>query len=551
MPNRFWVTTGTTGGTGNWSNTQNWATSSGGVAGASVPGTGDSARFDGTSGTGTATLDISPTVQSLSFAPTTAFAGTFNFGSNTVTLNSTGTIFVGSTSMTVSGTPLIILTETTPSATARTISPAAVTEANSISFRVTGSTGALTLGTGSYCNLDFTDGTNPTGYGGALGGNSPTVYGNFKASTNMTQTPVANAITFAGAIAGTRTINTAGITFDRPFTFNSTATTATDVVWQLQDALTSGATRTCTLTAGTLDLNDYSLTIGIFSSSNANARTLAFFNTGAIFLTSASATADVTVFNTSNSTNFTVTGTSKQVFLSGAPISFVRSVLTGLVSSGGTQSNAVNVYVTAGSDTINLGTSSSVFLNLYFGFGTFTGNLSANVSPIIYASFAFTGSGTIPGGANAWSFKSTTSGNFFDSYAVVNNPIIFDGIGGEWDIYNGPTVNGAVTLTNGTLNIATIFTFTVGSFVTSGTNQKFLKSQVPGTQATISAASGTNSVSYLTIQDSNATGGATFYATDPTNVNAGNNTGWIFFPTPADSNEITMRLRSFTQPRRF
>jgi len=343
MPNRFWTTLGTTGGTGNWSDTQNWSTSSGGAAGASVPGILDSARYDGASGTGTATLDISPTVQSLSFAPTTSFAGTFAFGTNTVTLNSTGTIFVGSTSMTVTGTPQVILTETVPSATARTISPGVVTEANSISFRITGSTGALTLGTGSYLNLDFTDGTNPTGYGGALGGNTPTVYGDFKASTNMTQTPVGNAIIFSGAVVGTRNIISAGVIFDRPFTFNSTATVATDVVFRLLDALTSGATRTCTLTAGTLDLNDNFLTIGIFSSSNANARTLAFFNTGAIYLTSASATADVTVFNTSNSTNFTVTGTSKQVILYGAPTSFVRSVLTGLVSSGGTQANAVNV----------------------------------------------------------------------------------------------------------------------------------------------------------------------------------------------------------------
>jgi len=547
MANRFWVTTGTTGGTGNWSDTQNWSTSSGGAAGASVPGILDSARYDGNSGTGTATLDINPTVQSLSFAPTTSFAGTFAFGTNTVTLNSTGTVFVGSTSMTVTGngTPQVILTETIPSATARTISPGAVTEANSISFRITGSTGALTLGTGSYRDLDFTDGTNPTGYGGALGGNSPTVYGDFKASTNMTQTSTNNGVTFS-ATSGTKTITTAAVVFDRPFTFNGVGGT-----WQLQDSLTSGATRTCTLTNGTLDLNDNSLTTGIFSSSNANARTLAFFNTGVIFLTSASATADVTVFNTSNSTNFTVTGTSKQVILSGAPTSFVRSVLTGLVSSGGTQANAVNVYVYNGSDTINFGTSNSVFLDLALGFGGFTGNLSANVSPIIYANFSFSGGGTIPGGANAWSFKSTTSGNNFDSTAVVNNPIIFDGIGGEWDIDNGPTVNGAVTLTNGTLKIATGFPFTVGSFVTSGTNQKFLKSQTPGTQATISDASGTNSVSYLTIQDSNATGGATFYAAGPTNVDAGNNTGWIFFPTPADSDEITMRLRSFTQPRRF
>jgi hypothetical protein len=732
MANKYWAA----GVSGNWNDILSWSDFAIGTpAGAVVPGAGDAAIFNAASGTVTATLDISPDIQTLTM---TGFTGTLAFGTNTISLNSTGTIFTGATTMAVTGTPQIICTNS--SATSRTITPGAVTEANSISFRFTAGTGSLTVATGAYRDLDFTDGINPTGFAGAFSNNVQTVYGNFKASTGMTRVAGGSALTFAST-SGTKTITTAAVVFDCPFTFNGVGGT-----WQLQDALTSGDTRTCTLvngtldfndytlttglfsssnsntrvlafgtgkivvtgtnatvyntsvatgltvtgtrtveftgvgtggqtrtitggvtttggtaatavdcyiqagadaidfgtanrtyrtidftgfgsgaiaantrpniygdfvlsatmtvtggtnnwvfaattaqtittnsvtinnpitfngvggtwvlqdaltldstqtltlTNGTLDLNDYTLTTGIFSSNNSNARTLAFFNTGAIFCTSASTTADVTVFNTSTSTNFTVTGTSKQVIISGAPTSFVRSVLTGLVSSGGTEANAVNVYVYNGSDTINLGTSNSVFLDLQLGFGGFTGNLAANVAPIIYANFSFSGGGTIPGGANAWTFKSTTSGNSVSSTAVINNPIIFDGVGGEWDIANGPVVNEAVTLTNGTLKIATAFPFTVGSFVTSGTNQKFLKSQVPGTQATISDASGTNSVSYLTIQDSNATGGANWYANGPTNVDAGNNTGWIFFPTPADSNEITMRLRSFTQPRRF
>jgi hypothetical protein len=86
----------------------------------------------------------------------------------------------------------------------------------------------------------------------------------------------------------------------------------------------------------------------------------------------------------------------------------------------------------------------------------------------------------------------------------------------------------SLTMTDGTLKLKSGTTSTVGSFATSGTNQKFLQSTTPGTQATLSQASGTNSVSYLTIQDSNATGGAIFDATDATNVNAGNNLGWDF-----------------------
>jgi hypothetical protein len=67
------------------------------------------------------------------------------------------------------------------------------------------------------------------------------------------------------------------------------------------------------------------------------------------------------------------------------------------------------------------------------------------------------------------------------------------------------------------------------SEATSGTNQKYLQSSTSGTQATISAASGTNSVSYLTIQDSYAAGGATWLATFASNnVYGGNNTNWLF-----------------------
>jgi hypothetical protein len=91
----------------------------------------------------------------------------------------------------------------------------------------------------------------------------------------------------------------------------------------------------------------------------------------------------------------------------------------------------------------------------------------------------------------------------------------------------------------------------VGSFTTTGTNAKYLLSTTLGSQATISDASGTNTVQYLTIKDSIATGGAIFDALAITNVDAGNNTGWLFSTTPSIGNEITMRLRSFTQPRRF
>jgi hypothetical protein len=86
------------------------------------------------------------------------------------------------------------------------------------------------------------------------------------------------------------------------------------------------------------------------------------------------------------------------------------------------------------------------------------------------------------------------------------------------------------TITNGTVKLKSGVTSTVGSFATSSTTQKFLESTTPGSQATLSQASGIVSTGYLTIKDINATGGATFNAyTVNSNVNAGNNLGWDFF----------------------
>lgn len=81
-----------------------------------------------------------------------------------------------------------------------------------------------------------------------------------------------------------------------------------------------------------------------------------------------------------------------------------------------------------------------------------------------------------------------------------------------------------VTFTAGT-------TQTVSSFGLSGTagNLITINSTTPGSQFTLSDSSGIINAQYLSIQDSNATGGATWRALISNgNVNAGNNTGWIF-----------------------
>jgi len=95
------------------------------------------------------------------------------------------------------------------------------------------------------------------------------------------------------------------------------------------------------------------------------------------------------------------------------------------------------------------------------------------------------------------------------------------------DVSNSYNATGATSLrfTSGT-------TQTVTSFTAEGASGKVLTidSSTSGTAATLSKASGTVSVRYVSIQDSTATGGATWNANSNSSTNVSGNTGWVFIP---------------------
>jgi hypothetical protein len=231
------------------------------------------------------------------------------------------------------------------------------------------------------------------------------------------------------------------------------------------------------------------------------------------------------VWNTGTVTGLTTTGT--QVVNVTSVGSTAITVTTGALS----EANSISYNFTGGTYALTFLTLSS-YTARNVNFTGYAGTLAQHsTSNIIYGNLTLSATMTLTASLNVLTFGATSGTKTITSNTkTMDFPITFNGVGGTWACQDALTLGStrALTMTNGTLQLKDGVTSTVGSFVTSGTNSKSLESTTAGVQATLSDLSGTNTVLYLTIKDSNATGGASFIATSGTNFDAGNNTGWIF-----------------------
>ena len=348
-----------------------------------------------------------------------------------ITLTSTGTVWTTSTvtNFSLTGTPTVNLTNST--ATARTITPGATTEANSISFNITAGNGTFNISASNAVkNLNF------TGFTGALALAARTIYGNLTLVSGMTLGSGASTQTFA-ATSGTQTITSAGLTQNYPITFSGTAT------YQLVDAMTVDSTRTTTLTSGTLDLNDKTLTTGIFSSTNSNTRAILFGTTGSFNIVGN----NTTIFNMATATNFTYTGTPT------VNLTYSGSVGTRTVSvgngAGGSQATALDYNVSAGSDIV------SIFIHYRnLDFTGFTGTCTSNTR-VIYGNLTLVSGMTLGGGTLITTFASTLlQQNITTAAKTIDNPITLSGTQ-TYQLQDALTmgVTRGITHTSGTLDL--------------------------------------------------------------------------------------------------
>lgn len=401
-------------------------------------------------------------------------------------------------------------------------------------FTEAGAAGTVTLNAPySMGTLQMSDGVSNrvTAFTLALGSNTFSIYGNINLFSSLTITGSATPTIANRGI--TQTIKTFGVVLPTSFNINA----LNNGVAQLVDNFTTSALG-FTLTAGTIDLNDKTLSCASFASTGSLNRTIAFGSSGVLNVTGTGI-----VWSTSGS-NISSTGTSVVNF------SYSGSSSRSTTITGFTESTALNFNVTAGTDTFSMNNAIVKSLN----FTGFAGTLSAS-NRTIYGDLTFSSGMTLSAGVGITTFAATSGTKTITTNGkTLDFPLNFNGIGGTWAFADALTQGStrAFTITNGTVQLKNGVTSTVGSFVTSGTNQKYLQSTLAGSQATLLQVSNTVNVSYLTIQDINATGGATWnaYYTNG-NIDGGNNTNWNFGGTPSYNAEYGYKLRSFTETGRF
>ena len=150
-----------------------------------------------------------------------------------------------------------------------------------------------------------------------------------------------------------------------------------------------------------------------------------------------------------------------------------------------------------------------------------------NLNPTGFTTTAGTGTGTI-------SMTGATAKTFFGGGSTFNCTLNQGGAGTL-------TITGTNTFNNITNTVqpatvifpASTITRFLSNFQLSGTSGNLItiNSSISGTAATLSLASGTVADNYLSIKDSTATGGATWYA-GANSTNVSNVSGWIFANAP-------------------
>jgi len=270
----------------------------------------------------------------------------------------------------------------------------------------------------------------------ATGSTTPFIYGNWINGTGITLSGT-GTLTFSGRT--TQQITSSSVTFTQPISINSPSGSVT-----LQDALTTGTGITTTLTNGTLALQSFKLSTGLFNSNNPNTRTIAF-GTGNIECTSTG-----TVWTTATVTGLTTTGT--QVVNITSTGSTAITVNSGALS----EANSISFNFTGGTYGLDFLATAQTARNVDFtGYaGNWTGPFSAVIN--IYGNFKLSSGMTLSASAFALIFAGTSGTQQITTNAkTLDFPLNFNGVGGAFQLQDALTTGSSrnTSLGNGTLDL--------------------------------------------------------------------------------------------------
>jgi hypothetical protein len=326
------------------------------------------------------------------------------------------------------------------------------TEANLPSLQVSNTAGSVTI----YATLkNLTIDNNSITITNTF---TPSILGNFTISgTTPTFTGGLTSWTFKGA--GIQTITTNGKTLDFPIFVNGTGT------FSLGDNFTLAASRTFTLTAGTLELNSFTLSLGnAFSSSNSNTRRIQMSGTGGKIEFTVGGS--LTIWTTTTTTNMTTDG-NVLVYVNNASVLGARTIDAGALSEANAISFQTNVNTTfTANNTVKNLTIDNIALTI------------TNVALTIYGNLSIGGtSPTLTAGTNTWTFAATSGTKTITTNGeTIDFPIIFNGVGGTWQLQDALTIGATrlTTLTAGTFGLNGYTCTAAGGFTVTGSGTKVL-----------------------------------------------------------------------------
>ncbi len=407
----------------------------------------------------------------------------------TITSFGTGSGGTGTYNMSASGT----LTSRTMSSA--TIGAGPPTSADALIFDVDSNVGTANFTVTTTASAAQVGDFTASGLDGTMTlaiSTAPNIFGSWSTPGSNFATSGTGNIIFS-ATSGTKNITTNGLVSTTNFVFDGVGGT-----WQLQDDLTTGVTRTVTLTNGALDLNNHTITVGLFASANSNTRSIAFGSTGKFLLGANSGTP----ISMGTLGNFSFTGTSNfELNYSGS--TGTRTVSIGS-ASGGTEARAVAVNVTAGSDTLAFSNNCTLGSVTLTGF---TGQVST-FGVFCYGDLTFDPSTTVAATPGNLTFGKTSGTQTVNLHGVTwPANITLNGAGGTLAL--GANLTGDIT--------ATIFTLTNGTLDYNGHTLNILQ---------FVTATGTKAITWnggtLKI---NANGASAFNNAAPTNFSASAGSG--------------------------